>query len=86
MKRRQFTADVYLPTDYMTLEGFYKALQRDTGVDESFFMWDYPVPENEEQYQEAVKLVRWLINRPHPQRKSDELRKLRDEVKKLNRS
>jgi hypothetical protein len=60
--RREFTEDMYEPTSYMTLESFYKALQRDTGVDDSFFMFDYPVPENEEDYQEAVKLVKYVIS------------------------
>ena len=89
MKRRQFTGDFYLPTDYMTLEGFYKALQRDTGVDDTFFMFDYPVPESEEDYQKAVKEVRWLIDNilskeaKKPKKDMSELHKLQADAKRI---
>ncbi|MEE8823691.1 hypothetical protein LASUN_13530 [Lentilactobacillus sunkii] len=81
--RRQFTDDVYKPTSYMTLEQFYKSLQRDTGVDDSFFMFDYPVPENEDEYQQAVKLVKYIISSSHNKSKSsnEELADLQEAIK-----
>lgn len=81
--RREFTDDVYKPTSYMTLEQFYKSLQRDTGVDDSFFMFDYPVPENAEEYQQAVKLVKYIISTSHSKPKSEnaELADLQEAIK-----
>lgn len=79
--RRPFTEDVYKDTKFMTLKGFYEALQRDTGVEEDFFMFDYPVPENQKDYEQAVKVVKTFFpaaknQRNHNMQELEELRKI----------
>ncbi|GAY74229.1 hypothetical protein [Lentilactobacillus kosonis] len=77
-----FSEDVYKATDFMTLREFYEGLQRDVGVNKDFFMFDYPVPHNQKEYDHAVEFVKSFVieakeRKQHPVDKETELENLR---------
>lgn len=50
-------------------------------------MYDYPVPENEADYKEAVKIVKYVLSlRNHePKSHNDELKQLQANIQELQR-
>ncbi|WP_268914184.1 hypothetical protein [Lentilactobacillus sp. SPB1-3] len=69
MKREIFIADVYKDTEYMTLKEFYTSLRHDLGLDNDFFMYDYPVPENKEEYDKAIEVAKLFTSKAEERKK-----------------
>lgn len=51
--------NVYTDSDYMTFKDFLARLRKDID-DPDFFAFDLKVPENEEQYQDMLKMCKYL--------------------------